>query len=115
MRSSAHIKGHPIHPMLVTFPFAYLFGSVAADAWARATGQPRWFRTAEHMARLGLLTAAAAAVPGVIDYLLAIPPKSSARTRATDHMFANLSAVGLFAAAWTGRRRDDGRPAPWSV
>ena len=36
MRSTAHIKGHPIHPMLIPFPFAYLLGSAALDAWARA-------------------------------------------------------------------------------
>jgi nitrite reductase/ring-hydroxylating ferredoxin subunit/uncharacterized membrane protein len=101
--------------MLVAFPSAYLFGSVCADAWARATGRPRWFRTADHLARMGLLTAVAAAIPGLVDYLLAVPPKSSARSRATDHMFANLSAVGLFALAWAGRRGDDGRPAAWSV
>jgi hypothetical protein len=33
MRSAAHIDGHPIHPMLIVFPFAYLFGSACVDAW----------------------------------------------------------------------------------
>lgn len=110
MRSTAHLKGHPIHPMLVPFPLAYLTGSALVNAWARATGRPDWFRTASHMSRLGLGSALAAALPGVIDYIFAVPPNSSGRARATSHMLVNLSALGMFAAARLGRRHD-GRPA----
>jgi nitrite reductase/ring-hydroxylating ferredoxin subunit/uncharacterized membrane protein len=104
MRSSAHFKGHPIHPMLIPFPLAYLVGNALIDVWARATGRRRWYRTAGHMNLLGLGSALVAAVPGIVDYVFAVPPKSSARQRATNHMFANLAAVGLFAAARLGRR-----------
>src|SRR5215471_14978156 len=107
MRSAAHIEGHPIHPMLVGFPVAYLFGSTCLDAFGRATGQRRWFRTASHMNALGLGAALIAAVPGLIDYVFAVPPNSSGKRRATDHLFANLSALALFALARAGRRRDD--------
>jgi nitrite reductase/ring-hydroxylating ferredoxin subunit/uncharacterized membrane protein len=115
MRSSAHFKGHPIHPMLIPFPFAYLFGSALIDVWARATGRLGWFRTAHHMNGLGLMSALVAAVPGLVDYAFAVPPKSSARERATTHMLANLSAVGLFAAARMGRRDADARSPIWAV
>jgi uncharacterized membrane protein len=64
MRSAAHIEGHPIHPMLVGFPVAYLFGSTCIDVWARATNRPRWLQTASHMSLLGIGAALAAAVPG---------------------------------------------------
>ena len=114
MRSSAHIKGHPIHPMLIPFPFAYLFGSAVIDAWARAAGKRKWYRTAHHMNRLGLTSALMAAVPGLVDYTFAVPPTSSARERATRHMLANLSAVGLFAVAGASRR-DDQPPPMWAV
>ena len=114
MRSTAHIEGHPIHPMLVGFPVAYLFGSACLDAFGRATGQRRWFQTASHMNALGLGTALVAAVPGLIDYVFAVPPNSSGKKRATDHLFANLSALALFALARAGRRRDD-EPRPWSI
>jgi uncharacterized membrane protein len=103
MRSSAHVDGHPLHPMLIVFPFAYLFGSACVDVWARATNHRRWFRTASHMSLLGLGSALAAAVPGVVDYVFAVPPKSSAKRRATSHMFANVSALGLFALSRMGR------------
>lgn len=114
MRSSAHIKGHPVHPMLIPFPFAYLFGSACIDLWARATNRPSWFRTAHHMNTLGVGSALVAALPGLADYVLAVPPRSSARERATSHMFANLSALALFAAARVGRRRDP-RPSALAI
>ena len=100
--------------MLVGFPVAYLFGSACLDALGRATGRRSWFHTASHLNALGLGTALAAAVPGLIDYVFAVPPKSSGKRRATDHMFANLSALALFALARAGRRRDD-EPRAWAI
>lgn len=114
MRSSAHINGHPIHPALIAFPFAYLFGSACVDAYAAATDRPEWFRTAKHMNALGIGTALLAAVPGIVDYMFAVPPNSSAKDRATNHMFANVSALALFGLSRLGRRDND-RPASWAV
>jgi nitrite reductase/ring-hydroxylating ferredoxin subunit/uncharacterized membrane protein len=101
--------------MLVPFPFAYLLGNAAIDAWARATDRPELFRTAKHLNTLGLASALAAAVPGLIDYTFAVPPKSSAKTRATNHMFANLSALACFALARLGRRGGDAPPNQWAL
>jgi len=115
MRSTAHFKSHPIHPMLIPFPFAFLSGSALVGLWARATNRREWFRTTNHMNQLGLGSAVVAAVPGLIDYFFSVPPRSSARDRATKHMIANLSAVGLFAAARLGRRDPDARPPVWTV
>src|SRR2546430_17301939 len=115
MRSAAHIEGHPIHPMLVGFPVAYLFGSACLDAWGRLTGRRGLFRTAAHMNTLGLATAVVAAVAGLVDYVFAVPPKSSGKKRATDHMFADLSALTLFAVARGGRRRAGAEPRRWAV
>jgi len=114
MRSTAHLSGHPIHPMLVGFPFAYLLGSTCIDVWARATNRPSWFRTARHLNTLGLGAALLAAIPGAIDYVFTIPPRSSAQKRATDHMFANISALICFAAARAGHANND-RPAWWRI
>lgn len=114
MRSSAHFEGHPIHPMLIPFPFAYLFGSVCVDAAAHVAGRPRWFSTARHMRTMGIASALLAAVPGIVDYFLAVPPKSSAARRATRHGLANLSAVGLFTAVAL-RHRNGHRPRQWDL
>jgi nitrite reductase/ring-hydroxylating ferredoxin subunit len=67
------------------------------------------------MSSLGLGSALMAAVPGLIDYVFAVPPKSSAHDRATKHMLANLSAVGLFAAARMARRNPDAAPPAWAA
>jgi nitrite reductase/ring-hydroxylating ferredoxin subunit/uncharacterized membrane protein len=115
MRSRAHIKSHPLHPMLVVFPFAYLFGSACLDAWSRITGQTAWLRTARQLNGLGLGSALVAAIPGLVDYRYAVPPRSSAKDRATKHMLANLSAVALFTAARAGRGGDDRQPAAWAL
>ena len=115
MRSSAHIDGHPIHTMVIVCAFAYLFGSACVDMRARATNRRRWFRTASHMSRLGLGSAVAAAIPGLIDYTFAVPPKSSAKQRATSHLIANLSALSLFALSRFARKSEDERPAAWGL
>ena len=115
MQSTAHFKGHPIHAMLVPFPFAYLVGSATLDAWARATGRRELYRTASHLNTLGLTTALAAAVPGLVDYTFTVPPRSSAKKRATSHMLSNLPALGLFAIARTGRRANGAAPRWWAM
>ena len=91
--------------MLIPFPFAYLFGAACIDVWARAADRRDWMRTAKHMRMLGIGSALVAAVPGIIDYFTAVPPKSSAKGRATNHALANLSAFGLFAAAGAGEQQ----------
>src|SRR5262245_43713408 len=111
MRSTAHISGHPVHPMLIPFPFAYLFGAACLDAWGRAANRRDWAQTASHIRLLGIGTALLAAVPGVVDYCTAVPPNSSAKNRATSHALCNLSALGLFTAAAAGS--NGSRPPGW--
>lgn len=103
MRSTAHIEGHPIHPMLIPFPFAFLFGSLGFDLLGRAAGRDDWSRTGATLQSVGLASALVAAAPGLLDYLYTVPPDSSGKRRATRHMLANLTAVGLFAAARLSR------------
>jgi uncharacterized membrane protein/nitrite reductase/ring-hydroxylating ferredoxin subunit len=100
MRSRASIKGHPIHPALIPFPFAFLFGAFGFDLAGRLTGRPEWWTTGAHLAIAGIATALLAAVPGFIDYFGTVPPKSSGKRRATLHMAVNLTAVTLFILAW---------------
>jgi nitrite reductase/ring-hydroxylating ferredoxin subunit/uncharacterized membrane protein len=100
MRSTAHIKGHPIHPALIPFPFAFLSGAWVFDALGWWLDRPGWSAIGAHLSLAGIATALVAAVPGFIDYLNTVPPDSTAKARATKHMLANLTAVGLFAAGW---------------
>ena len=100
MRSRASYKGHPIHPALIPFPFAFLYGAFLFDAAGWVAERPAWWSTGAHLAAAGIVTALVAAVPGFIDYVYTVPPKSTGKKRATRHMAANLSAVALFAMAW---------------
>jgi uncharacterized membrane protein/nitrite reductase/ring-hydroxylating ferredoxin subunit len=100
MRSKASYKGHPLHPALIPFPFAFLTAALVFDLIGVVTGRAAWSATAGHMAIAGVLTALLAAVPGFIDYFYTVPPASSGKQRATKHMLLNLSAVTLVAVAW---------------
>jgi uncharacterized membrane protein/nitrite reductase/ring-hydroxylating ferredoxin subunit len=108
MRSKAHLKGHPIHPMLIPFPFTLLAGSAFFGLAARLTGRSALAQTSGHMQTAGLATAFVAAIPGFIDYLYTVPPSSSGKRRATQHLAANLTAVSLFALASIRNRRGAG-------
>lgn len=110
MRSAAHFKGHPIHPALIPFPFAFLWGAFAFDAGARLLANHSFAVTGKHLAIAGVLTALVAAVPGFVDYLRVVPPESSGRARATKHMSLNLTAVGTFAVALLLRGDDPTSP-----
>ena len=99
MRSKASFDGHPVHPGLIPFPFAFLCGAFAFDAAGLAFGSPGWWATGFHLAVAGLATALLAAIPGFIDYVATVPPRSAAHSRATSHMLLALVTIGLFAAA----------------
>jgi len=96
MRSAAHIKGHPIHPMLIPFPVAFLTGAFGFDLAYRFTEQPSFWTTGYYLALLGVITGALAAVPGLLDFLRAVPPRSSGKRRGTLHLSLNLLVLGLF-------------------
>jgi nitrite reductase/ring-hydroxylating ferredoxin subunit/uncharacterized membrane protein len=112
MRSRASYKGHPIHPALIPFPFAFLWGAFAFDLLGVWLDQPSWWTTGAHLALAGIAMALLAAVPGTIDYLHTVPPRSTGRQRATKHAAANLSAVALFALAWWLRGDVSAAPGP---
>jgi nitrite reductase/ring-hydroxylating ferredoxin subunit/uncharacterized membrane protein len=103
MRSRASYKGHPLHPALIPFPFAFLTGALGFDLAARLADRPAWSATAAHLLAAGLVAALLAAVPGFVDYLYTVPPGSSGKRRATRHLTVNLSAVALCAIAWLVR------------
>jgi nitrite reductase/ring-hydroxylating ferredoxin subunit/uncharacterized membrane protein len=105
MRSTASIKGHPIHPMLVTFPFAFLTGGWAFGM-AGAIGKKKDLSVvARYLVPTGVAAGLLAAVPGIIDYLHSVPPESSAKERATKHAMINSTALALFSAGWAIGKR----------
>jgi uncharacterized membrane protein/nitrite reductase/ring-hydroxylating ferredoxin subunit len=110
MRSRASIKGHPIHPALIPFPFAFLVGAAGFDVGGVLMDRPALWTTGAYLAVAGIAAALVAAIPGFIDYLFTVPPHSSGKRRATQHMLLNLSAVAVFAVAWGLRGDAESRP-----
>jgi nitrite reductase/ring-hydroxylating ferredoxin subunit/uncharacterized membrane protein len=103
MRSHAHFKGHPLHPVLIVFPAAFTVGALVADVAGVAGGWPSVWATGAYLSAAAVVTGLVAAVPGVIDYLSVVPPDSSAKRRATRHMVVNDTALLAFAAGWAFR------------
>jgi nitrite reductase/ring-hydroxylating ferredoxin subunit/uncharacterized membrane protein len=110
VRSAAHIKGHPIHPALIPFPLAFLAGSALFDLGGTLLDRPALWTVGGWLALAGVATALLAAIPGFIDYLKTVPPRSSAKERATKHMIIMLSVVAVFAAACVMRGAPGNQP-----
>lgn len=97
MRTPASIAGHPLHPILITFPVGLLIFSLVCDLGSLTNpGNPNWANAALYGMVGGFIGALAAAVPGLIDLLSIVNPK--VRKIGYTHMGLNLTAVVLYAA-----------------
>jgi uncharacterized membrane protein/nitrite reductase/ring-hydroxylating ferredoxin subunit len=100
MRSSAHIKSHPLHPILVAFPIAFFVGTFIFDILGIIYDNDIFYAVSFYMQISGILGAVLAAIPGAVDYFKTVPPKSSAKKRATQHALLNVTNLVLFSVAW---------------
>ena len=107
MRSKAQIKGHPIHPILVGFPIAFFMGTLLFDILAQINERPAFSTLAYYLGIMGIVSALITAIPGFIDYLFTIPPKSSGKKRGAQHGLINVTVVVLFTIAWFYRKGED--------
>lgn len=97
MYAKVKIAGHPLHPMLVGFPVA-LYTVAFACFLAYALGaSPFWFRVAVYANLAGVIMAAVAAVPGLVDWMFGIPSGTPAKATGLMHMAANVAALLVFA------------------
>jgi nitrite reductase/ring-hydroxylating ferredoxin subunit/uncharacterized membrane protein len=91
---------HPIHPIMVGFPIAFFMGTLLFDVLALILNRPAFWQTGKYLEILGVVSALATAVPGFMDYMLTVPPKSSAKQRAAKHGLINVLNVFIFATAF---------------
>jgi len=96
MRSKANFKTHPIHPMLIGFPISFFYGALIFDVLSLVLNKPLFFSIAYVMSICGIVSGLLAAIPGIVDYMYTVPPKSSAKKRASKHGLINSSALLLF-------------------
>jgi nitrite reductase/ring-hydroxylating ferredoxin subunit/uncharacterized membrane protein len=114
MRRTAHFKGHPLHPALIPFPFAFLTGALLCDALGWLLDLPSLTATGLTLIIGGIAAGLIAAVPGLIDYRHTVPPRSSGKRRARRHGLLNLAALSLFSAS-LAFRDDTLGPMPASL
>ncbi len=96
MLSKAHLSSHPIHPMLVAFPLGLWVTSFIFDLIGAASHEPQFIATGFYLVIAGCIGAAFAAVPGLIDLLFVVPPRSSAKERGYIHGGLNILILALF-------------------
>jgi uncharacterized membrane protein len=99
MASPASIGGHPVHPMIIPFPIALWVFSLVADVIYLWRGNPVWRDWIAFYALLGgIIGAAAAAVPGLIDWL-SLTDKAVVKI-ANWHARLNVIALLIFAGSF---------------
>src|SRR4051812_39312269 len=69
VRSRASIMGHPIHPMIVPFPIAFLVGTLVSDIVFASNGDPFWAIMSKWLIVAALVMGAVAAVLGLTDFV----------------------------------------------
>jgi len=99
MASPASIGGHPIHPMIIPFPIALWAFSLVADVIFLWRGNPVWRDYIAFYTLLGgIIGAAAAAVPGLIDWF-SLKDREVVKI-ANWHARLNVIALLIFAASF---------------
>lgn len=96
MKSKLNVGGHPLHVILVDLPIGLWIGSFLADLAALWTGLRFWEDVAWWAMAGGIVTALAAAVPGIVDYFKSVPPHSDAKSTARTHGLINVGLVLLY-------------------
>jgi uncharacterized membrane protein len=99
--STANILGHPLHPMLIPFPIAFLVATLVCDLVFWATANLAWATASLYLLGAALVMAALAAAAGLTDFL------GDTRIRdlrpAWHHMTGNIVAVLLSLWNWWHR------------
>lgn len=93
--STVHIAKHPLHPLIVTFPIAFLTGTLVTDAAYWFTSDPFWARASFWLLVGGLVTGLVAAATGMSDFLRI--GRVREHSAGWVHMVGNIAALTLSA------------------
>ena len=99
MESKAKALGHPIHQMLIPFPFGLLATAVIFDIIYLIWGNPTMPTVSYWMIIAGIVGGIVAAPFGLIDWL-AIPQGTRAKSVGLLHGGGNVVVLLLFLASW---------------
>jgi uncharacterized membrane protein len=91
--SSIAILGHPIHPIIVIFPIAFLSAAAGTDLGYWLTRGEFWAQASVWLLGAGLLAGIAAAITGMFDFVRI--PRVRSRQAGWAHMALNVTALVL--------------------
>jgi len=103
LRSQVRLGGHPVHPMLIPFPIAFLVGAFAIDLVYWATRDQFWAMMSAWLIAAGFVMGVVAAVAGLTDFLFI--RRVRALSAAWIHFIGNAAVLGL--SLWNGALRMD--------
>lgn len=102
--SRAAIAGHPIHPVLVPLPIAFISSALATDLLYLRTSDRFWSRASKTLLGAGLVTGLMAAPFGTTDFLSIKQAREG--SEGWLHGLGNAAVLGLTATNLLLRRND---------
>lgn len=112
--SSLAILGHPIHPVLVIFPVAFLVGAMGSDLGYFLTRDFFWARASVWLIGLGVVTGLVAGVVGMFDFFNV--KRVRERSAGWYHMYGNIIALVLSGISWFMRLDEPANfIVPWGL
>jgi uncharacterized membrane protein len=102
MQGKATVAGHPVHPLLVTFPIGSYVAAVIADVIFVTGGSSFWGTMSMWLIAFGIAGTLLAGFFGFVDYLSA-PMSSQARRVANLHFLFNVCTLIVFGVAFAAR------------
>lgn len=110
--STVAIAGHPLHPLTMIFPIAFLAGGLGSDFAYWLTKDFFWARASLWLIGLGLIGGLIAAITGMSDFLKI--ERVRKRTAGWMHLFLNVTILALTSINLILRLGDaEARILPW--
>ncbi|MDX2241964.1 MAG: DUF2231 domain-containing protein [Leptolyngbyaceae cyanobacterium bins.302] len=99
--STVAIAGHPLHPLIVTFPIAFLTGAFGTDLGYWLTQDPFWARASLWLLGAGFIAGLVAAATGMLDFIKIDRVKK--HSAGWIHAVGNIAAMFLTLINWISR------------
>jgi uncharacterized membrane protein len=99
--SAVHVAGHPVHPMMITFPVAFLITVLGTDVVFLVTDDPFWARMSLWLVGIGTMMGILAGLAGAVEVLAV--PGIRRRGVSWSHFVAAIMLLSVAFANWVYR------------
>jgi uncharacterized membrane protein len=114
VHSTAHLFGHPVHPMIMPFPLVFLISAAVTDVVFVVADNPFWADTSLWLLAAGLFTGVVAALAGLIDFVTI--ERARSHLSGWVHFIGNVIVLMLALGNWLPRIGDpQGFVEPWGL